>query len=222
MTDVEVRDETMTLFLAGHETTANALSWTFHLLSRHPDVYARLRAEVDGALEGRTPTFEDVPRLPYAMRVIKEAMRLYPPAYIIGRQATRDVDIGPYRLPKKMTAFINIYGMHRRAKYFPDPEKFDPDRFQPEREKQMKMSYVPFGGGPRVCIGNQFALLEGQLVLATLAQRVTFEAANDRAIEPEPLITLRPRHGVPLVVRRRSPASTVKEEPAPLTLVSAR
>jgi cytochrome P450 len=185
-------------------------------------VYARLRAEVDEALGGRTPAFEDVPRLPYAMRVIKESMRLYPPAYIIGRQATRDVDIGPYRLPKRMTAFINIYGMHRRAKYFPDPERFDPDRFTPEAEKQMKTSYVPFGGGPRVCIGNQFALLEGQLVLATLAQRVTFEIASDRAVEPEPLITLRPKHGIPLVVRRRQPASIVREEPAPVTLVSAR
>jgi cytochrome P450 len=220
MTDVEVRDETMTLFLAGHETTANALAWALHLLSRHPDVYARLRAEVDGALGGRTPTFEDVPRLPYAMRVLKETMRLYPPAYIIGRQATRDVDIGPYRLPKKMTAFVNIYGIHRRAMYFPDPEKFDPDRFQPEAEKQMKTSYLPFGGGPRVCIGNQFALLEGQLVLATLAQRVTFEATSDRVIEPEPLITLRPKHGVPLVVRRRPPASTVREEPRPMALAA--
>jgi cytochrome P450 len=222
MSDLEVRDETMTLFLAGHETTANALAWTFHLLSRHPDVYMRLRTEVDGALGGRTPTFEDVPRLPYAMRVIKEAMRLYPPAYIIGRQATCDVDIGPYRLPKKMTAFINIYGMHHRAKYFPDPEKFDPDRFKPEAEKQMKTSYVPFGGGPRVCIGNQFALLEGQLVLATLAQRVTFEAASERTIEPEPLITLRPKNGVPLVVRRRPPVSTVHDEPEALSVASAR
>jgi cytochrome P450 len=222
MTDVEVRDETMTLFLAGHETTANALAWTFHLLSRHPEVYTRLRAEVDGALGGRTPAFEDVPRLPYTLRVIKEAMRLYPPAYIIGRQATRDVDIGPYRLPKKTTAFINIYAMHRRAKYFHDPEKFDPDRFKPETEKQMKMSYVPFGGGPRVCIGNQFALLEGQLVLATLAQRVTFEATSARDIEPEPLITLRPKHGMPLVVRRRPPAEATAIEPEPLTLASAR
>src|SRR5205823_2351192 len=102
------------------------------LLSRHPAVYARLRAEIDSALGGRTPTFADVPNLPYTMRVVKESMRLYPPAYIIGRQATCDVDIGPYRLPKKMTAFINIYGIHRRAKYFPDPDKYDPDRFLPE------------------------------------------------------------------------------------------
>jgi cytochrome P450 len=121
-----------------------------------------------------------------------------------------------------MTAFINIYGMHRRAKYFPDPDKFDPDRFEPEMEKRMKTSYLPFGGGPRICIGNQFALLEGQLVLAALAQRVSFEAASDRTIEPEPLITLRPKHGLPLVVRRRAPASTSKEEREALPLLQAR
>ena len=222
MTDVEVRDETMTLFLAGHETTANALAWTFYLLSRHPDIYARLRSEVDEVLEGRTPELEDVPRLAYTLRVLKEAMRLYPPAYIIGRRATEDVDIGPYRLPKGMTAFINIYGIHRRAKYFPDPERFDPDRFRPEDEKQMRSVYLPFGGGPRVCIGNQFALLEGQLALAAIAQRVTFEAPSDRMVEPEPLVTLRPRHGIPLIVRRRSPASALRETRQALGTASAR
>jgi cytochrome P450 len=221
MTDVEVRDETMTLFLAGHETTANALAWTFYLLSRHPDVYARLRSEVDSVLGGRTPALEDAPRMPYTLRILKEAMRLYPPAYIIGRRATEDVDIGPHRVPKNMTAFINIYGMHRRAKYFPDPEKFDPDRFRPEAEKQMRSTYVPFGGGPRVCIGNQFALLEGQLVLATLAQRVTFEPVSDRVVEPEPLITLRPKHGIPLMVRRRPGASVERQESEASAMASA-
>jgi cytochrome P450 len=210
MTDLEVRDETMTLFLAGHETTANNLAWTFYLLSRHPDIYARLRAEVDEVLGGKTPGLEDVPRLTYTLRVLKESMRLYPPAYIIGRRATEDVDIGPYRLEKGLTAFINIYAMHRRAKYFPDPERFDPDRFRPEGEKQMRSTYIPFGGGPRVCIGNQFALLEGQLALAVIAQRVTFEPASDRVVEPEPLVTLRPRHGVPLIVRRRPSATAVR------------
>ncbi len=221
MSDVEIRDEVMTLFLAGHETTANALAWALHLLSRHPAVYARLRGEADAVLGGRTPTFEDFPRLPYAMSVLKETMRLYPPAYIIGRQATRDVDIGPYRLPQKMTVFVNVYGMHRRAKYFPDPEKFDPDRFRPETDKQQKAAYLPFGGGPRVCIGNQFALLEGQLVLAALAQRVEFSSANDRVIEPEPLITLRPRGGVPLVVRRRPGVTAERKEEKPVRAVSA-
>jgi cytochrome P450 len=211
MTDTEVRDETMTLFLAGHETTANALAWALHLLSRHPDVYARLRSEVDGVLGGRAPTFEDVPRLPYALQVFKETMRLYPPAYILGRTAMRQVTIGSHTLPRGITVFLNIYGMHRRAKYFPNPERFDPDRFRPEAEKDMvRMSYLPFGGGPRVCIGNQFALLEGQIVLAALAQRITFEAASAREIETEPLITLRPKNGVPLLVRRRA---AIRAEP---------
>jgi cytochrome P450 len=211
MTDIEVRDETMTLFLAGHETTANALAWALYLLSRHPDVYARLRAEVDGVLGGRSPTLEDVPRLPYALQVFKETMRLYPPAYIVGRTAMRQVTLGSHTLPKGMTVFINIYGMHRRAKYFTSPDRFDPDRFRPEAEKDMvRSSYLPFGGGPRVCIGNQFALLEGQIVLAALAQRITFEFASTREIQTEPLITLRPKGGVPLLVRRRQ---TVRAEP---------
>ena len=211
MTDTEVRDETMTLFLAGHETTANALAWALHLLSRHPDVYARLRAEADSVLGGRSPTLDDVPRLPYALQVFKETMRLYPPAYIVGRTAMRRVPLGPHSAPAGMTVFINIYGMHRRARYFPNPERFDPDRFRPEAEKDMvRSSYLPFGGGPRVCIGNQFALLEGQIVLAALAQRIAFEAASSREIQTEPLITLRPKGGVPLLVRRRP---SVRTEP---------
>ncbi|MET0593121.1 MAG: cytochrome P450 [Polyangiaceae bacterium] len=204
MTDTEVRDETMTLFLAGHETTAVALAWALHLLSRHPDVYARLQREVDTVLAGRSPTLEDMPRLPYAMQVFKETMRLYPPAYIVGRMAMRDVMLGSHRIPKGITVFVNIYGMHHRAKFFSHPDRFDPDRFRPEAEKDMvRSSYLPFGGGPRVCIGNQFALLEGQIVLATLAQRITFEPGSTREIQTEPLITLRPKNGVPLIVRRR-------------------
>jgi cytochrome P450 len=219
MTDTEVRDETMTLFLAGHETTANALAWALHLLSRHPDVYARLRSEADGVLAGRAPTLDDVPRLPYALQVFKETMRLYPPAYIVGRTAMRQVTIGSHTLPRGITVFLNIYGMHRRAKYFPNPERFDPDRFRPEAEKDMvRMAYLPFGGGPRVCIGNQFALLEGQIVLAALAQRITFEAASTREIQTEPLITLRPKNGVPLLVRRRA---AVREPVHPGTWRSA-
>jgi cytochrome P450 len=212
MTDAEVRDETMTLFLAGHETTANALAWALHLLSRHPEVYARLQSEVDGVLGGRLPTLEDIPRLPYALQVFKETMRLYPPAYIIGRMTMRRVALGSHVLPRGMTVFINVYAMHRRAKYFPNPERFDPDRFRPEAEKEMvRSSYLPFGGGPRVCIGNQFALLEGQIVLAVLAQRIRFEAASTREIHTEPMITLRPKNGVPLLVRRRA---EVQREPA--------
>jgi cytochrome P450 len=216
MNDSEVRDEVMTLFLAGHETTANALAWTFYLLSRNPDVYERLRDEVDRALGGRTPTMQDLPRMPYAMQVFKESMRLYPPGYIIGRESTCQVELGQYRLPPKTTLFINIYGMHRNPEYFPDPERFDPDRFLPAREKQMvRSSYIPFSGGPRVCIGNQFALIEGHIVLAALAQKVTFESLGDAPVEAEPLITLRPRGGVSLRVRRRDPAVlTSPAEPA--------
>jgi cytochrome P450 len=207
MNDGEVRDEVMTLFLAGHETTANALGWTFYLLSRNPDVYARLRDEVDDALRGRTPTMEDLPCMPYAMQVFKESMRLYPPGYIIGRESVSEVRVGPYRLPPKTTLFINIYGMHRNPKYFPDPERFDPNRFTPQREKQIaRCSYIPFSSGPRNCIGNQFALIEGHIVLAALIQRVTFEPVIDTPVEAEPLITLRPRGGVLLRVRRRVPA----------------
>jgi cytochrome P450 len=212
MSDAEVRDEVMTLFLAGHETTANALAWTFHLLSRHPDVYARLRAEVDGALGGRTPTMRDLANMPYAMQVFKESLRLYPPAYIIGRESLREVEVGPFRLAPHTTVFVNIYGMHHSAKYFPDPEKFDPDRFSPEREKEiMRSSYIPFSLGPRNCIGNQFAMIEGHIVLAALVQRVAFEATSNAAIEPEPLITLRPRGGVPLRVHKRATGSAVEE-----------
>jgi len=215
MNDVEVRDEVMTLFLAGHETTANALAWTFYLLSRNTEIYARLQREVDEALGGRTPTMQDLPRMPYAMQIFKEAMRLYPPGYILGRESTGEVDLGPYKLPAKTTLFINIYGMHHNAKYFPDPEKFDPDRFKPEQEKQLvRSSYIPFSGGPRICIGNQFALIEGHILLAALTQRVTFEATSGAVVEAEPLITLRPRGGVPLRVRRRDVQKSSQASPS--------
>jgi cytochrome P450 len=217
MNDAEVRDEVMTLFLAGHETTANALAWTFYLLARNREVYARLQDEVDGALAGRTPTIQDLPRMPYTMQVFKESMRLYPPGYIIGRESIGEVELGPFRLPPKTTLFINIYGMHRNPKYFPEPERFDPDRFRPEREKQLvRSSYIPFSLGPRICIGNQFALIEGHIVLAALAQRVTFEKVDDTPVEAEPLITLRPRGGVPLRVRHRDSEVNATEAEAPL------
>ena len=215
MNDSEVRDEVMTLFLAGHETTANALAWTFYLLSRHPEVYARLRTEIDGALGGRTPTMQDLPRMPYTMQVFKESMRLLSSRLHHRARVARRGRAGPYKLPAKTTLFINIYGMHRNAKYFPDPEKFDPDRFTPEREKQLvRSSYIPFSGGPRICIGNQFALIEGHILLAALTQRVTFEATSGAVVEGEPLITLRPRGGVPLRVRRRDAQKSSQTSPS--------
>jgi len=202
----QVRDETMTLFIAGHDTVANALAWTWCLLARHPDVYARMRAEVDAALHGRTPTVADLPQIPYTLQVFKESLRLYPPAYVLSRQAVRDVEVSGYRVPAGSVVIVSPYTMHRRPDYFPDPERFDPDRFTPEAEARLpRHAYLPFGAGPRICIGNHFALMEGQLVLATLAQRVTFEWPDGQRIMPEPLINLRPKRGTVVRVRRHSP-----------------
>jgi cytochrome P450 len=203
MTDRQVRDEAMTLFLAGHETTANALAWAFYLLADHPDAYRRLAEEADVALGGRAPTLEDLPRLPYAAMVFKEALRLYPPAYMVGRQAIRTTALSDIAVEEGQLCFANIHGMHRRADYFPDPERFRPERFGPGEPEPPKMGYIPFGAGPRVCIGNHFALMEGQLCLAALAQRVRFERTTSGPIAPEPLVTLRPKGGVPMRVRRR-------------------
>jgi cytochrome P450 len=209
MTDRQVRDEAMTLFLAGHETTANALSWAFYLLGKHPEARARLEAEVVGVLGGRRPTFADLPRLPYALAVFKEAMRLYPPAYVIARRALREVSLGGVPVKKNQIVMLNIIGMHRRAKYFDHPEAFRPERFLPENEKLLqKGAYIPFGGGPRVCIGNQFALMEGQILLAHLAQSFRFELV-DRHVEPQPLVTLRPRGGMRVRPTRVRPYSDV-------------
>jgi cytochrome P450 len=205
MTDKQVRDEAMNIFLAGHETTANALAWTFYLLAQHPAMRERLEREIDGALGGRTPTLADLPRLPFTLQVFKEAMRLYPPAFVVARRALRDVTIGGHRLAKNELAIINIVGMHRRPEYFAEPDRFDPERFSAEAEKSMnKRAFLPFGAGARVCIGNHFALLEGHLALAAMAQRVRLDLAPGSArVEPEPLITLRPRGGMPMLVRRR-------------------
>lgn len=204
MSDQQVRDEAMTLFLAGHETTANALAWAWYLLARHPHAYARLMREADEVLGGRTPTIDDLPKLPYALAVLKETMRLYPPAYVIGRLAEREVTLGGVRVKKNRIVFVNVIGMHRRKELFSDPESFDPDRFLGDREKSIpRYAYLPFGAGPRVCIGNHFATMEGQLVLAAIAQRVRFELPAGVVVEPEPLVTLRPRGGVPMRVRRR-------------------
>jgi cytochrome P450 len=212
MTDRQVRDETMTIFLAGHETTANALAWSFYLLARHPDAYARLRAEALGVLGGRAPSAEDLPRLPYALQVFKEALRLYPPAYLTSRLALEDVEIGGHRVRAGTDVVVNIIGMHRRPEYFADPQRFDPDRFEPSAEKTIpRGAYIPFGAGARVCIGNGFALMEGQIVLADLAQRVELSLESDREIPPEPLVTLRPAGGVPMRVRRIEPVRAVAE-----------
>jgi cytochrome P450 len=205
MTDRQVRDEAMTILLAGHETTANALAWTLHLLARAPAVRARLEAEVDQVLAGGAADLAALPRLPYTLQVFKEAMRLRPPAYIVVRRALRDVSIGGHPVRRGEAVIVNIIGMHRRAVLFTDPDRFDPDRFAPDVAGAIdRYAYLPFGGGSRVCIGNHFALMEGQIALARLVRDLRFDLApGHEDVELEPLITLRPRGGMPMRVSRR-------------------
>jgi cytochrome P450 len=208
MTDKQVRDEAITLFGAGHETTSNALMWTFYCLSEHPEVEARLHAEVDSVLGDRPPTLEDLPRLPYTEMVIKEAMRLYPPAWATAREPNTDVVIGGWPVRPGEVILLNIYGVHRDARFFPDPERFDPERFRPENEKLIpKYAYLPFGSGPRVCIGNAFAMMEARLILATIAQRFALRLAPGHTVKPERMFTLRAKGGMPMIVVPRQPAA---------------
>ncbi len=195
MTDRQVRDEAMTLFLAGHETTANALAWTFYLLARNPAVRARMEAELDEL--GRAPGYDDLKKLPYTLAVFKESMRLFPPAYVLGRRPLEDVVIGDHAVKRSSIVLVNIIGLHRRADIWRDASTFEPARFLGEKEKQLpRGAYMPFGAGPRVCIGNHFALMEGHILLATIARRVRFELTSAKDAELEPLVTLRPRGGI--------------------------
>lgn len=204
MSNQQVRDEVMTLLSAGHETTANALAWTWYLLMQHPTIYARVREEGDQVLSGRTPTMDDLAKLPYTLQVFKESLRLYPPAYIIVRKVVQPIHLGPYTLSPGMNVGISPYVLHRNPAYFPDPDRFDPDRWTPEHEAKLpRYAYLPFGAGPHICIGNHFAMMEAHLMLATLAQRVLFDLVPGQTIEPEPLITLRPKDGIRAAVRRR-------------------
>lgn len=204
MTDQQVRDEAMTLFGAGHETTSNALMWTWYCLSQNPDAEAKLHAELDSVLNGRTPTLEDLPRLKYTEQVVKEAMRLYPPAWGTTREAIVDTTVGEYPVKRGEVLVINIYGVHRDPRFFPDPERFDPDRFTPEREKALpKYAYLPFGGGPRVCIGNAFAMMEARLILATIASRYRLRLAPGHVVKPQRMFTLRSQTGMQMVVQAR-------------------
>jgi len=205
MTDEQLRVEVTTFLLAGQETTSLALTWTFYLLSQHPAIRERLEAELDGVLGGREPAYEDLPNLPFTRRVIDEAMRLYPPAWGFSRQALGDDELGGYRLPRGWLAFLMPYVLHRHPTYWPDPDRFDPDRFLPERSADRpKFAYLPFGAGPRQCIGNQFALLEAHLSVATLAQTYRLHLVPGHPVEPWPLITLRPRFGMPMTIERRA------------------
>ncbi|PLT35279.1 cytochrome P450 [Bacillus sp. V5-8f] len=206
MTDIQVRDELMTIFLAGHETTANALSWTLYLLSQNPEAEKKLFEEIDMVIGNRTVSPGDFAHLPYTQNIIWESMRIYPPAFVISRKAAEDVKIGGYQLKKDDTIMVSQYVMHHKPEYFSDPESFLPERFENNFIKTIpSFAYFPFGGGPRVCIGNHFALLEAVLVLATIAQRFRVRLIpNHHPVLLYPSITLRPRSGLRMIVEERT------------------
>jgi cytochrome P450 len=205
MTDIQLRDEVITIFLAGHETTANTLTWTWHLLSEHPEIEARLHHELDIELAGRLPTVEDLPHLRYTEMVITEALRLYPPAWIMGRRALKDYQLGPYVVPAGSIVIMSPYVIHHDDRYFRDPFRFDPHRWTPEaRASRPQFSFFPFGGGQRRCIGEGFAWTEAIMVIATLAQRWNLRRVPGHPIALQPLITLRPRHGIRMVLTGRN------------------
>jgi cytochrome P450 len=205
----QVRDEALTLFVAGHETTANALAWTWYLLAQHPDIAARLRTEIDTVLGDATPTYADVRRLPFTESVITESLRLYPPAWTIVRTPVENVELAGlpgYTLPHGSTVMACSWVMHRLERYFPDPESFRPDRWTPEfRAGLPKFAYFPFGGGPRSCIGESFAWMELILIVAVIARRwdMTLLANHQETVRLQPAVTLRPRNGINVTLRRR-------------------
>ena len=204
MSDTQLRDEALTIFLAGHETTANALTWTWYLLSEHPEVEARLHEEVDGVLDGRAPAFDDMQSLPYTRMVLSESMRLYPPAWGIGRRALEPFEARGFQIPGGAVVLMCPYIVHRDERFFPDPERFDPDRWMPDKiSERPKFAYFPFGGGNRVCIGEQFAWMEGVLLIAALAQKWKMQLDPSQRVEVQPLITLRPKYGMRMHLMRR-------------------
>ena len=205
MTDEQLRVEVTTFLLAGQETSSLALTWTWYLLSRHEAVRRRVEEEIDSVLVGRAPEYPDLASLQYTRMVVDESMRLYPPAWGFSRQAIADDEVGGYRLPAGWLALIIPYVLHRHPAYWDEPERFDPERFLPDRSAaRPKFVYLPFGAGPRQCIGNQFALLELHLTLATLAQRYRLHLVPGYAPKPWPLITLHPHAGMPMTIERRS------------------
>lgn len=214
MTDRQLRDEAITLFLAGHETTAIALSWTWWLLAQHPGVEATLHAELDKALAGRVPCVDDLPRLRYLDGVLTESMRLYPPAWGMARMAIEEAEIGGYRIPKRSGVSFAQWIVHRDPRWYENPEEFRPERWKNDLMKRLpRFAYFPFGGGARMCIGNTFALMEAALVLATIAQRFRLHIVPGHPVVPLPSITLRPRYGIRMrLEERRAGASTASLE----------
>ena len=203
-----LRDQVITIFLAGYETVANALSWTWYLLSQDLECERRFHNEIDRELQDRLPAFEDVPRLRYVEMVLAESMRLYPPAWAMGRYARRDFRLGEFLLPAKTTVLMSQFITHRDARFFPDPLRFDPERFTPEaKSRRTKLTYFPFGAGVRQCIGESFAWMESVLLLATLGQKWKLRLVPGHRVEPEPLITLRPKYGMRMQLEARGSIS---------------
>lgn len=204
MTDEQVRDEALTLFGAGHETTAITMAWTFYLLAQHPDIHDKLREELDRVLQGNAPTLAHIPELKYTDMIVKESMRLYPPAWFIGRYTIADVELGGYQIPKGSYISLSPFVVHHDPRWYPDPYAFRPERFAEGWDKTLpKYAYFPFGGGPRICIGNSFASMEAVLILATIGARYRFTLTDSAPVALEPLITLRPKGGVHLQVEKR-------------------
>jgi cytochrome P450 len=217
MSDAELRDQLITLFLAGHETTALTLSYTFYLLAQNPDAESALQAELDRVLGGRLPTVADVPELHYAEWVIKESMRMYPPAWTIGREALEDCEIGGYRIPKGSQLLMAQWVVQRDPRFWPEPERFNPSRWDDQSTKNLpRCAYFPFGDGPRICIGISFAMMEAILLLAAIAQRFRLELVPGQTLRLVPSVTLRPRDGIKMIVRERKGSRSAVQESSAL------
>jgi len=206
--DSEIRDQVMTILLAGHETTASSIAWTFHLLGQHPEAFARMQDELDQVLEGRVPTHEDTARLVWTRMVFEESLRLYPPVWLIPRRAIGEDQVGGYTIPPESDMLICPYVMHRHPAYWTDPDVFDPERFAAGRvNDRVRHSYLPFGAGQRACVGKALAMMEALLILAMIGQNFRLEPAPGHPVIPEPLLTLRFRHGIPMRPVLHQPAA---------------
>jgi cytochrome P450 len=205
MDDKQLRDEVVTFLVAGHETTALALSWAWHLLAQHPEAERRLQEQVDAVMRDDAITLPDLAALPYARMVLEESLRLYPPAWATSREAGAADVIAGLSVPARSTITLSPYVTHRHPAFWDDPERFDPERFTPERSAERpEFAYFPFGGGPRGCVGRQFAMLEGQIVLALVARRFRLRGVPGHRVEPNPILTLRPRYGLMMTLEPRA------------------
>ena len=221
MTDRQLRDEVITLFLAGHETTALALSWTWWLLAQHPEAEAKLHVELDAVLGGRTPTLEDLPKLHYLDHIISESMRLYPPAWGMARLTIEDAHIGGYTIRKGCGVSLSQWVVHRDPRWYESPDEFRPERWEGDLLKRLpRFAYFPFGGGPRQCIGNTFAIMETALILATIAQKFRLRLVPGHTVAPIASITLRPRHGIRITLEKRNPTEAGTSPPKTQTAIA--